>query len=327
MLEAVPKSPRANVNTLRPEEIQGSPDPSTLRAAYERAETWMSQLTMNSRWPGYRLFWFNGPQAGAIDVPTYEGAYWVVGRHTSCDVRLDVDPRVALRHVLVRCVPTGDGGAALRLLDLRTALGFSLENGAQQRSIFVTGPLTVSIGYYILVALPTGQSLPQKPEKPVIEHTLRSPYRELARRDFTRSHINVLPRVSLLGEDFARLLRSSSTHADAFPSFPTNRLTLTRSGRFATIELFDDELDAGVIIGRSEKCANASLRAVLDDSISRVHLLILRDMGDVFAFDLCSLQGTYASGKRVRRFKLVPGAQLAMGGGGAVTLNWAVRAH
>jgi pSer/pThr/pTyr-binding forkhead associated (FHA) protein len=318
----VPDRPNGNINTLRPDQIQAL-ETSTLRAAYERAETWMSQLTMTSRWPGYRLFWFNGPQAGAIDVPTYEGAYWVVGRHTSCDVRLDADPRIALRHVLVRCVPTGDGGAALRLLDLRTSLGFSLENGVAQTSIFATGPLTVSIGFYVLVALPTGRALPQKPEEPVIEHTMRSPYRELGRRDFTRSHINVLPRVSLLGEDFARLTQSSARLKDAVPQA---RLTLTRAGRFATIDLSDDDLDAGIIIGRSDKCANASLRAVLDESISRVHLLILRDMGEVFAFDVCSLQGTYASGRRVRRFKLVPGAQLAMGGRHAVTLNWAVRA-
>jgi pSer/pThr/pTyr-binding forkhead associated (FHA) protein len=86
------------------------------------------------------------------------------------------------------------------------------------------------------------------------------------------------------------------------------------------IDLTEAELDLGVLVSRTVRCVDESLRAILDDNISRGHVLLLHH-GDVFeAFDLCSTNGTFVGGKRVKRLLLEDGATLALGSG--LTLEW-----
>jgi hypothetical protein len=78
-----------------------------------------------------------------------------------------------------------------------------------------------------------------------------------------------------------------------------------------------------VLVGRSDRCHDRGLQAVLDTNISRGHLLLLRQHGGFEAFDLCSTQGTYAGGKRVRRLTLPDdGATLTLASKHSVTLTW-----
>ena len=99
-------------------------------------------------------------------------------------------------------------------------------------------------------------------------------------------------------------------------------VTLHRAGQSAGVELGEAELDRGVVVGRSEGCVDA-LKAVLDTNVSRGHLLLLHHHGMFEAFDLCSTQGTFAAGKRVRRFVLPDeGAELQLASKDPVMLAW-----
>jgi hypothetical protein len=81
-------------------------------------------------------------------------------------------------------------------------------------------------------------------------------------------------------------------------------VTLEREGRAASVTLTDDELSLGVVIGRAVNCHDRGLRAVLETSISRGHLLLLHHHDTYEAYDLCSLNGTWESGKSVKRRRL-----------------------
>jgi hypothetical protein len=113
------------------------------------------------------------------------------------------------------------------------------------------------------------------------------------------SHVTVVPESAFLA-DVARLdgSRSAGAHAPTFA-----RLTLLREGHSASLDLPAADIEAGVLIGRSERCTDGGLRRVLDGNISRVHVLLLREGDEVIAFDLCSTQGTYENGTNVRRHR------------------------
>ena len=101
-------------------------------------------------------------------------------------------------------------------------------------------------------------------------------------------------------------------------------LTLERSHRSATVQLADEDLVRGIIIGRSEKCHAEMLRRITDVNTSRTHVLILRDGDWVTAYDLASTQGTFVNGTPVRRIGLADkGTFLTLGRGArAVRLYW-----
>jgi hypothetical protein len=130
-----------------------------------------------------------------------------------------------------------------------------------------------------------------------------------------RTSVTTLPPVPML-EDVARDVASVGY----------SKVTLRRGGAWATVELHDTALDAGVLVGRADRC-ETRLRAVLTESVSRVHLLLLREHGAVCAFDCASMQGIYADGERVRRVRLPDGgATLRLATKDPVTLEWHPRA-
>jgi len=122
------------------------------------------------------------------------------------------------------------------------------------------------------------------------------------------SRVMVVPPTALLSEIVPQPLATeppSSTRPGTPRTTPTfARLTLLREGHAASIDLPTSDLDAGVLIGRSERCTDGGLRRVLDGNISRIHVLLLRDGDHMLAFDLCSTQGTYVDGASVRRHAL-----------------------
>jgi hypothetical protein len=114
------------------------------------------------------------------------------------------------------------------------------------------------------------------------------------------SHVTVVPESAFLA-DVARQGDGSRSNGERAPTFA--RLTLLREGHSASLDLPAADIEAGVLIGRSERCTDGGLRRVLDGNISRVHVLLLREGDDVIAFDLCSTQGTYENGAVVRRHR------------------------
>lgn len=254
--------------------------------------------------PGSRLYWMSGDVLGCRDVPADLATFLVIGRHTQCDAVLDLDPSVALRHLLVSALPGDDGRPILRILDLRTHDGFELSDGTVQRSVFAEGPLVLGVGAYTLVALPTGgpdRQAPRAPTPRIEQHPYRmAPHTvepdPVARPEF-RSRITILPRALDLGE------RASSCGLEPAPARAWE-LTLESRGGRAQVWLSADDLDRGVLVGRDPRCLDAGLRAVLSEGISRVHLLLLRNGRSCRAIDVASSQGTLHEGRPVRAIAL-----------------------
>lgn len=282
--------------------------------------------------PGHRLVWVRRTAFASTTLVAAEDAFAVVGRHTQCSVVLPDDPFVALRHVLVRSIALPAGGVALRMLDLHTGLGFLLPDGSRHTSIYAEGPVAVAVGEYALVALPTeskDDELPGEMPAPVVDMptavrdqlqalaVAMSPYRVNARPVNRTSRITLMPSAVMVGEPLPPNLERLAIGG-------RYALTLARGGRSATVMVSEEDLARGVVIGRSEKCHTEMLRRITDESTSRVHILVLREGGVVYAYDLASTQGTFVNGMPVRRVVLAGGgASLTLGrGDNAVRLSW-----
>ena len=145
-----------------------------------------------------------------------------------------------------------------------------------------------------------------------------SPYRANVRRDLNRSsRITLMPRLVMVGEPLPPRLGRLASGGKW-------RITLEREGRSAMMSLSEEDLAGGVLIGRSEKCHSETLRRITDSNTSRVHVLILREGEQVFAYDLASTQGTYRDGQPARRSELADAGTLLMLGRGdkAVRMSW-----
>ena len=278
-----------------------------LDEAYQRARA-VPEPPMAA--PGVRLVWWRGNELGWRDLDAHPNAYAVVGRHTHCDVVLPADPAVALRHLVVRATTLEDGTPAVRVLDLRTNLGFHLDDDVERRSLVATGVLAMRIGRYAFVALPSNAELPEtRPAAEILEAT-QLPARGGGSGTHRTSVTNLPPAPHL--DDIARDVAAAG-HA---------RVTLRREGAWASVDLPDAALDAGVLVGRADRC-EARLRMVLTESISRVHVLLLREHGVVHAFDAASTQGVWADGERARRVRLPDrGATLRLASKEPVALEW-----
>lgn len=278
---------------------------------------------------GYRLFWVRNGDIGHKDLGLEDHA--VVGRHSACDIALASGAELSLRHLLVATASLADGTPALRILDLHASLPFYTDDGKPRRSIVATGPLVLRLGTYLFGGVPLsprldGGRLPAEMPRAVVTRADR-PEEEPASGLETSSEISTM----LPDEDdlYPSELRAETetppetagsplvTRVTVVPkaAFLTDvvlpssqtafaRLTLLREGHSASVDLPAADLEGGVLIGRSERCADGGLRRVLDGNISRVHALLLRDGEDVIAFDLCSTQGMYLDGRSIRRHRL-----------------------
>ena len=135
-----------------------------LDEAYERARAIDAPVPADAA--GVRLVWCRDAEIGWLDLPASRQRYAIVGRHTRCDVVLPSDAAVALRHVLVRATSQVDGQVALHVLDLRSGLGFYLDDDVEQRALAAIGPVALRIGRYALVGLPWGVALPDVHVRP-----------------------------------------------------------------------------------------------------------------------------------------------------------------
>ena len=258
--------------------------------------------------PGVRLVWSRGGELGWRDLSATPGDFAVVGRHSQCDIVLPFDPAVALRHLLVRVTTLDDGTLATRLLDLKTGLGFYLDDDVERRALVASGPVALRVGRYALVALPAGVPLPEtRPAAEVVD----APVMPTTGAGKTTTRVTTLPPVPML-EDIARDVAGPGSA----------RVTLRRGVAWARVDVSETALNVGVLVGRADRC-EPRLRSVMTDSVSRTHVLLLRELGVVTAFDVASTQGVYAAGQRVRRAKLPDrGATLRLAAKEPVILEW-----
>jgi len=290
---------RSNASTCLPHQIKIPIRAPSLETAYAVAIA--ADRVREEPNVGYRLYWMADGRFGSFDVPMDPGAFIVVGRHAMCDVVLDGDPTIALRHLLIRASRLDDGCPRLSVVDLHTHIGFEVNGARQERSMALTGPVAFRVGAYALVALPAGEAHPPALPQPSQSRALvLHPY-----RDAPISSITLLPRAIQLGESMAT-------------SGPGWTLTLHGARGSASLRLSALDLELGVLLGRAPKCADA-LREVLHDGISRVHLLLRKGV----AYDLASTQGTYTFHRRVRSVLLDDeGTDLRMGTASPVFVRW-----
>jgi hypothetical protein len=303
---------RPNANT-RLAEAEPRIDPVALDEAYARA---LAIEQQEPRAPdAVRLVWMKaGARAGELgfrDLPARPDAFVVVGRHARCDVVVPADPVLALRHLLVRAVRLDDGSLATRVLDLKTGLGFHLDDDAQRRALVASGPVALRVGRYALVALPPGTLPGERPAPDILD----APKLPAASAPRLTTSVTTLPPAPML-EDIAR-----DVAAAGFA-----RITLRRDDAWASVEVSEAALDAGVLVGRADRCEE-KLKKVLTEAVSRTHLLLLREHDVVHAFDVASTQGTFADDKKVRRVRMPDrGGTLRLGQTSPVVLEWHPRA-
>jgi len=86
----------------------------------------------------------------------------IIGRHSQCDLYLDGDPVLSLRHLAVLVHPLRAGGGpsgtdvVYRVVDLRTSTAFTDEHGRRLEAVTVEGPMFLACGNYALFFLVTG---------------------------------------------------------------------------------------------------------------------------------------------------------------------------
>ncbi len=310
---------RAKVRALSPGEAY------TLAVAADRIREPQAEV-------GYRLYWMGESVMGSTDVVAQPGGYVVVGRHESCDVVIDADERVlSLRHVLVRAASLDDGFPVLSVLDLQTSAGFELSDGSRQRSVAATGPVVFRIGTHTFVALPSTGRYPAELPVPFVERGELAPHRIAPKPILNAARperggpppscITVLPYSVVMSE--RRSVVPQLSHEPHVPTGEGYEVILETPERRVGVVFSNGDLDHGVLIGRADKCVDVGLRSILGGTISRVHILLIREKGACHLYDVASLVGTYARGRRVRCIELCDlGSVVQLASSAGVTLHW-----
>lgn len=309
----MPNSRPPNPNTIAPSAFV-LPDLGGVQEALDRA--WReARMVAVPQGPGVHLFCVHGSHVYLRFLAADSGDHAVLGRHDQCDVFLRSDPAVSLRHILARPLLLDDGTVALRLLDLMTSRPFVVADGTLHRSLVATGPFAVAVGDYVIGGIPKDAALAGPTAGPyrdpaVVESSTRVPDSALRTGAGRRSRITSLP---------------SSRFVTQVPSWPDEghvRVALSRGADVCSLVLHEHTLTHGVLIGRAPRCLQAGFERVLSASISRVHLLLLRDRGEDFAIDLASTQGTRVHDARLREVRLPARAHLTLGKTEPVELVW-----
>lgn len=295
---------------------------------------------------GYRLYWMRQGFLASHEIVARPDAYVVVGRHTQCDVVIDDERTVSLRHALVRCTSTDDGAPVLSVVDLKTNEGFELSDGTKQHSIAATGPVVFRIGVHSIVALPSTGTIPDHLPMPIVDRVVQPAkpapggpqvvmQSALPPRAQPQSHLHSRPvsRITLMPMtgDLAERRSVWPGEPAPFSALPGGEpylyeISLEPHGsarRRAIVRLTGADLDQGLLIGRADKCVDEGLRAILSGGISRVHVLLVRERGVCRLYDVASMNGTYVGSERIRCIPLADeGTTVTLLRSGGATLTW-----
>ena len=257
----------------------------------------------------YRLWW-RGPEddLGSRDLSGAPGSSAVVGRHGRADVRLETDPSISLRHVLVLPAP-GPQRPALRLVHLRAGLPMFLADAQPHLSLLVQGPFAVRLGRYVLGGFPIGPGEPPPPpEPPQIVPIEDAPAAGRAGAKATR--ISEMPGPITMVDGMG-VVRGKGT---------TALLTGSRQGACSQLEIDPALLSAGILVGRADRC-DPAFASLVTPLVSRIHAAILEVGGRPWLFDCGSSNGTWQGRRRIRSAELGPESAVFLAADG-VELRW-----
>ena len=275
--------------------------------------------------------------AGSMWIAAKPGAInaGVVGRHGHCDLFLDGDAALSLRHLVVIVEPAtdwgGPGGAEVRyrLIDLRTGTGFVDEAGRMLEAATALGPAFVMVGRYLLLCFPTGvdewpaeveAAMAMLPERVYVDERDAEPDRwQRQRRSFAEGtnveDVAVKPVgasviTAVRGPDRARIAAVDSHEA------AIGQLELRSRLGHDVIDVGAEALRRGLLLGRYRRCDTAGAQSLALERISRVHVLVIEIAGRVWMIDAASTNGIAVGGKRVRVHAVRDGERIDLGGAG-----------
>jgi hypothetical protein len=248
----------------------------------------------------------------------------IAGRHDQSDLRLTHDASVALRHVAFAVARQGIDEIRIRVVDLQTGSGLRTEEGNVFEALIAEGPLFISVGEYQLFLLPTG-ALSRILWGTSAEDTWSAfPERVyLDRRIAPLGGSGLYPLVSH-GPD-----RHTITRIVAPPEpLSKRRLPGDLGERIGRLEvavgqqksgftIHARDVKRGILIGRYERCS----LGVPNESLSRVHALIIEHGGKIWVVDTASTYGIFLDGERVRQIPLSPKNRIELAA--SISLTWA----
>jgi hypothetical protein len=280
--------------------------------------------------------------AGSLCLRANEGEVKaaIIGRHGLCDLYLDGDPGLSLRHLVLLLHPDRSDDVRLRVLDLRTSLAFKDESGRTLEGIAVEGPAFIRCSSFALFFFPTGDGIPWPddpaagwqciPERVYLEERDASPgERRRARRDRRAAPAQGGPSADPVpGEAPITHITSirgplhSSQELLASGEPTLGELRLRRDGDEHTLRVGEEAARRGILLGRYDRCDAHGSPGLDDARVSRVHLLLYRLDDELYAVDAASTNGTFTpSGEDVRVARLVRGDRLLLSRG-AVEIEW-----
>src|SRR5687767_8673969 len=212
----------------------------------------------------------------------------ILGRHSVAHVMLPTDhDYLSLRHLAVLVRATSHTAVRIRFLDLHTGTGFADEHGVTLQGAVCDGPMFISIGRIRFAVLVTGEGeLPGDPEaayRTIPERILLEERRgAYARRPSGNGEmLHEATRVTSLPGPIgatARLLVDDEA--------PVGQIAIEGDGMTVTKDVGSSALNRGLLFGRYSRC---DVRTGVDsDKISRVHLVLVRELGELLALDASS---------------------------------------
>lgn len=244
----------------------------------------------------------------------------IVGRHDRCDLSLDGDDALPLRQLALILDPVtswraGRTETSYRILDLRSEHGFRDEHGRTLRGLRSDGAAVLRCAGHVLFVLPLGDPT-DWPER-------------------GGDAWSFLPERIYFDEQTPMARGSSSKLARPCPSpSRSTRITAICGPRDAGVDLVDtDDLEGtlelggpsgieririghaalrdGVLLGRYPRCDRACSD---DDSVSRVHALLIQVDEALLVIDTASSNGTRdAGGTSARVHQLQATHELMLG--------------
>ena len=231
----------------------------------------------------------------------------VIGRHDRCDLFLDGNGGLALRHLALVLDPVRsfEHGATVRyrVLDLRTTQGFADEHGRPLRGLSAEGPTILRAAGHVLFVLPLGDPTDWPAAGPDAWDML--PERVYVTAELPAMQQRSMHRMSLM----LQIPGPRDTSMNLAEHGVAGVLEIDRRAR---IPVGAEALRDGVLLGRYTRCDAASW--IDDELLSRVHLLLLDADGTLLAIDTASMHGVRVGDQLPRRIVALPErAELALG--------------
>lgn len=254
----------------------------------------------------------------------------VAGRHSQADLLIDSAGELSLRHLAILLEPVtrldrpGDG-VAYRVVDLRSQAGIQLEGGRTVGGLRADGPAFFAAANHAFFAFVTGDPT-DWPECPraawsfIPERIYLAEQPRFADGSGEHGRAPAAAEVPIVlpvpdaderrRQGITQVRRTSqpwSLNAGSLlapDEAPVAELHLATPEVRTRIAVGRTALDAGILLGRYDRCDAAS--AFTDESLSRVHLLILDLAGTTHAFDTASTYGSRAAYAPDARFRTHP---------------------